>query len=61
MTDYKIGVDTVIDRDLVVQTFYQECNGIRENLMRHVFHTQEEQFKQALIQLGWTPPTNHQG
>lgn len=31
-------------------------NGLREHLTKVLIHTQEQQTRDALIALGWTPP-----
>jgi hypothetical protein len=36
-----------------------QSSSIRGDIFRQVLNTQEEQIRQALIKLGWTPPELH--
>ena len=40
----------------IVQELYSVHHGMRQQIMRHVIYTQEQQLRDALIALGWTPP-----
>jgi len=40
----------------IIQEVYSVRNDIREQIMQRVMNTQEQQIKDALIKLGWTPP-----
>lgn len=42
--------------DTIHQEVFSEFNGIRQLLLRQVVDTEEAQFREALIRLGWTPP-----
>ena len=41
----------------IVQEAYGVFNDIREQMIRRVMDTQEYQIREALIALGWTPPS----
>lgn len=41
----------------IVQEVCIETNGQQERIMRFVINTKEKQVKEALVALGWTPPT----
>jgi hypothetical protein len=50
--DHKVTVETLFtDAGLIEQTI-----DIAGSIHRRVLNTQEEQIRQALIALGWTPP-----
>lgn len=40
----------------IVQELWSVHNYIREQINRSVMDTQEQQIREALIELGWTPP-----
>ena len=40
----------------ITQDTLYVANGVREQIMRQVIYTKDEQIQQALIALGWTPP-----
>lgn len=40
----------------VEQEMFSIRDGVREKILRQVLDTQEQQIKEALITLGWTPP-----
>ncbi len=40
----------------ITQELYSVFNGTREQITRKVIATQEQQVRDALIALGWTPP-----
>ena len=50
-------VETAICEDgLISQDTIYVANGIREQIMQQVINTKDAQIRQALIDLGWTPP-----
>lgn len=52
-----ITVKTTPYADGVIgQEVYDEIDGIRQYIMRRIINTQEQQVRDALIALGWTPP-----
>lgn len=52
---YKL--DTVITPEGdIASTIFNECMGVKEEIIRQVIKMQDEQVRQALIKLGWTPP-----
>lgn len=42
---------------IIVQELFSLHDGISEPITRRVMDTQEQQTREALIALGWTPPT----
>ena len=46
----------IIADDKILLEIHSTLNGIRDDVMRRVMDTQEQQIRDALIQLGWTPP-----
>ena len=46
----------IIADDKILLEVHSTLNGIRDDVMRRVMDTQEQQIRDALIQLGWTPP-----
>ena len=50
------SVDEEKGRILQEVVLEDELSSIRETISRRVIDTQEEQARQALIRLGWTPP-----
>jgi hypothetical protein len=44
----------------IEQTVDLVFDGVRETIMRQVMNTKEQQVKDALIALGWTPPKDGQ-
>lgn len=53
---YNIDTKTDLSTGDIFQTLTQEFNDIRTTLIRDVLKTKEEQTRDALISLGWTPP-----
>jgi hypothetical protein len=54
--DVSFKVDTFIEGDIIkqeVSTGFQDMHTI---VVRQIMDTKEEQIRQALIKLGWTPP-----
>jgi len=49
-------VTTPSENGKIVQETFSIANGIRERIMRQVLDTSEQQIRDALIKLGWTPP-----
>lgn len=56
MKNIKINIETRIEDIKVIQEINRETEGVLENMVRIVYDTREEQLRQALIKLGWTPP-----
>lgn len=54
----KIKIETNVSKDgLILQEISRESyQGTIEIIIKQIFDTKEEQIKQALIKLGWTPP-----
>lgn len=50
---YKINIRTDVFRDGVIE----QTDSVMGQIMRRVLDTREEQVRQALIMLGWTPPS----
>ena len=46
----------IIADDKILLEVHSTLNGIRDDVMRRVMDTQEQQIRDALIALGWTPP-----
>ncbi len=46
----------VFPSGLIEQDTFFSNNGVRERLTRSFIDTQEQQVRDALIVLGWTPP-----
>jgi len=46
----------VFPSGLIEQDTIFSDNGVRERLTRQIIDTQEQQVREALITLGWTPP-----
>ena len=46
----------VFPSGLIEQDTIFSDNGVRERLTRQIIDTQEQQVREALIVLGWTPP-----
>ena len=53
----KYLVNTNFNEELISQEVLMEAAGIRESITRQVIHLQEEGIREALIKLGWTPPS----
>lgn len=50
-------VKTIIHTDdTIEQELYQNIGDRQERIMRWLMNTREEQIRQGLIELGWTPP-----
>ena len=45
----------IIADDKILLEVHSTLNGIRDDVMRRVMDTQEQQIRYALIALGWTP------
>jgi hypothetical protein len=52
---YQLTTEVAPD-GVITQTLELEREGIMEHLSRWVVRAQDEGIRQALIQLGWTPP-----
>ena len=46
----------IIADEKILFAVHSTLNGIRNDVMRRVMDTQEQQIRDALIALGWTPP-----
>lgn len=42
--------------DITLTTLMPNMNGVMSVISREVLHTKERAFREALIELGWTPP-----
>ena len=51
-------VETTPDEEtgIITQDVIFDWHGVEQQIMRKVLHTQESQWREALISLGWTPP-----
>jgi predicted site-specific integrase-resolvase len=49
-------VTTTTKQDTIIQTVEFLCNDAVINISRTVTSTKDEQIREALIKLGWTPP-----
>ena len=47
----------IIADDKILLEVHSTLNGIRDDVIRRVMDTQEQQIRDALITLGWTPPS----
>lgn len=57
MVDVSYRVNTtLLDNGQIVQETERVQGGAHETVMRQVMDTYDEQIRQALIALGWTPP-----
>ena len=52
----KIGVKTKVFQHQIVQEVFSERDGIRETIQCQVIDIRDQQVKDALVSLGWTPP-----
>ena len=52
----KIGVKTKVFQHQIVQEVFSERDGIRDTIQRHVIGIRDQQVRDALVSLGWTPP-----
>ena len=56
--NYKIDVVTTpLPDGRIYQATYSNAYNIREQLTRRVINTQDQRVRDALIKLGWTPPS----
>ena len=46
----------IIADDKILLEVHSTLNGMRNDVTRRVIDTQEQQVRDALIALGWTPP-----
>jgi hypothetical protein len=52
-----MNIDTEVINDGVIEsTISAEFNGRRQEYCRQILRTQDEQVREALMGLGWTPP-----
>lgn len=43
---------------MIISELIEDAGTIAERVMRSALNTQEQQIREALIKLGWTPPPN---
>ncbi len=53
-TGYEIGTQTFGDE--IHQALWSSTNGARERIRQSIINTSDQQVRDALIKLGWTPP-----
>lgn len=53
---YGYKVDTEVVGEEIAQEVVYEAGQLREVVLRQVLNTLDQQARQALIALGWTPP-----
>lgn len=51
-------VTTATEDGKITQELYSVTPDLREQVIRRVMDTQEQQIREALIALGWTPPNS---
>jgi hypothetical protein len=53
-----VKIETSFDADsgIIEQNMYATMQGYREILCRQIVNTKEAEIRQALIEMGWTPP-----
>lgn len=57
MEHISFKVTTEVDEDNIEQiVLMKDLQGNYEQVCRHIYQVKEKQLKDALIQLGWTPP-----
>lgn len=49
---------SVYPEGLIVTEVIEDLGVYRERIMRQVVNTKDQQIREALIKLGWTPPPN---
>lgn len=49
-------VTTPLPDGKILQDTYSISVGVKEQIMRRIMDTKESQVREALIELGWTPP-----
>lgn len=57
MTRKLIVESEVFTDGTIEQTVLAEVDGIRERIRTEVIRTQDQQVRECLVKLGWTPPT----
>jgi hypothetical protein len=55
-----INIKTEVSKDRISQEFSSEINGVHERLYTQAVELADQGVRQALIELGWTPPTEIQ-
>ena len=61
MSGQGVKVETTIEPDegfIIQLTTAYGPNGVRDEVMRRVLNTQDQQVRAALVALGWTPPAD---
>ena len=53
---YTVVTTPYTDGHIEQVLFLEDVGDIRQEIFRRVLHTSEQQIREALIQLGWTPP-----
>lgn len=59
ITNPKINVTTRFDANIIEQSVWSEGrpDDIRQEMFRNIVRLQDQGIRDALIALGWTPPT----
>jgi hypothetical protein len=52
----KIHVKADFTPDMIAVTTYSEINGLHDKIVQQIIHLRDDAVRQALIELGWTPP-----
>ncbi len=53
-------VETEIEKSNIIQSIklYDDISELVTTISRRIINTEEQQIREALIKLGWTPPAN---
>lgn len=57
--EYKLKTD-IYEDSIICQTLYAEIQPVHTKIMQDIVNLRDEQVKEALIKLGWTPPNKEQ-
>ena len=58
----KITINTSVENDSIIfQEIKSEYEEITQIISRTIVDTKEKQLREALIKLGWTPPSQENG
>ena len=52
---FEVTTKIITDNKILIEV-HSTLNGIRDDVLRRIVDTQEQQIRDALITLGWTPP-----
>ena len=52
---FEVTTKIITDNKILIEV-HSTLNGIRDDFLRRIVDTQEQQIRDALITLGWTPP-----